>query len=111
MTAKVRRFSKETSTHYSWGKACDAWTLVERDDVSLKQERMPSQTSEARHRHASMTQIFYVLRGMLTVVVEQDEFTLRTGEGLEIPPGVFHEVKNQSDGEVEFLLVSQPNVM
>jgi quercetin dioxygenase-like cupin family protein len=111
MTAKVKRFSKETSAHYSWGKTCDAWTLVDRDDVSLKQERMPCQTSEARHCHASSTQIFYVLRGMLTVVVEQDEFTLRAGEGLEIPPGAFHEVKNQSDGEVEFLLVSQPKVI
>lgn len=43
--------SKETAKHSMWGNGCDGWPLVDREELSIKQERMPGGTSKFRHYH------------------------------------------------------------
>jgi mannose-6-phosphate isomerase-like protein (cupin superfamily) len=100
--------SRETAEHYVWGAGCDGWHLVRTDSVSVIEERMPAGTAEVRHRHQRARQFFYVLEGVLTIEHVGGTHTLTFGHGLELPPRVAHQVRNDSADAVRFLVVSQP---
>jgi quercetin dioxygenase-like cupin family protein len=100
--------ARDRAPHYTWGDGCDGWHLVRDAALSVIEERMPPGTREARHRHARARQFFYVLRGRLAIEVEGRRHALGAGEGLEVPPGAAHEVRNDADAPAEFLVVSQP---
>ena len=100
--------STATAPHYTWGDGCDGWHLVRAPGLSVIQERMPPGTSEARHRHVVARQFFYVLAGALVIEADAVEHALGTGHGLEIAPGVAHQVMNRGETDASFLVVSQP---
>jgi mannose-6-phosphate isomerase-like protein (cupin superfamily) len=99
---------REVSDHYVWGGTCDGWHLVRTAALSVIEERMPPGTREVAHRHAHSRQFFYVLSGTLTMEVEGTRHHLGPRTGLELPPGVAHQAINESDADVEFLVVSTP---
>lgn len=94
--------------HYIWGDGCDGWHLVRTDALSVIEERMPPNTSEARHRHARARQLFYVLEGTLTMEVDGTVHALGARQAIEIAPGAAHQARNTSDADVRFVVVSQP---
>ncbi len=94
--------------HYLWGDACDGWHLLKRDDVSVIQERMPSNRAEVMHYHQVARQFFFILEGEGAMVFEDHEVKLQKGNGLEIPPGVHHQFCNKSQSDVHFLVISVP---
>jgi len=100
--------SRTVADHYVWGDGCDGWHLVRTDGLSVIEERMPPGAAEARHLHQHARQFFYVLEGSLTIEHDGSLDILQTGDGLEVPPGVVHEVRNRSGEAVRFLVVSQP---
>lgn len=100
--------SKHSAEHYQWGTGCDGWHLLAGDDLSVIEERMPPGTSELRHRHARARQFFYVLEGEAVLELEGDVHRLLRGEGLHVPPGAAHQVRNDSAADVRFLVVSAP---
>jgi quercetin dioxygenase-like cupin family protein len=100
--------STANAQHYHWGDACDGWHLLAGDDLSVIEERMPPATAEQRHRHARARQFFYVLEGVVTLELEGVTHSLRRGEGLHVPPGAAHQVRNDSAADVRFLAVSAP---
>ena len=106
MTA--RPTSAATAERYAWGDGCDGWHLVRADGLSVIEERMPAGASEARHAHGRARQFFYVLAGALRVEVEGDELALGPGAGVEVAPGLAHQVTNPGPGDARFLVVSQP---
>jgi mannose-6-phosphate isomerase-like protein (cupin superfamily) len=100
--------NKETAEHYVWGRGCDGWHLVQSQELSIIQERMPPGTSEVRHHHSQARQFFFVLSGTATIEVGGKRETLRAHEGAEVPPNAPHQMFNESEAEVEFIVVSQP---
>jgi mannose-6-phosphate isomerase-like protein (cupin superfamily) len=108
MHAPVRPISAATAEHYVWGAGADGWHLVRAPGLSVIQERMPPGSAESRHRHAAARQFFFVLAGRLEIEVEGATHALGAREGLEVAPGLAHEVRNPGDGPAEFLVVSQP---
>jgi len=100
--------SKANAEHYLWGQQCDGWHLVKSEALSVIHERMPPGTSEVRHYHEHSRQFFFVLEGTAELEVAGQSQRLNAQEGIEIPPGVPHQIKNTSDQDVEFLVVSQP---
>ena len=56
--------------HYQWGDGCDGWVLLDTNELSVKQECMPAQTSESLHYHEKAQQFFFILKGIGTFVVE-----------------------------------------
>jgi len=107
--AGVRRVSLDTAEHYTWGGHCDGWHLVNRPHLSVIRERMPPGSAEVRHRHHQARQFFFVLSGVAVLEVDGSEYKLMAGEGLEVAPGVAHQMCNRSHEAVEFLVVSQPH--
>ncbi len=100
--------SKENADHYNWGEQCDGWTLMQRQDLSVIHERMPAYTQEIRHYHAQARQFFFVLSGTLCMELEGEHHLLTTHQGLEIPPQARHQARNESERDVEFLVISHP---
>ena len=100
--------SKDNAEHYNWGDNCDGWYLVKRQDMSVIHERMPSGTREKRHYHHQSRQFFFVHTGTLTMELNGERHTLPPQSGLEIPPGAPHQASNDSDSEVEFIVISHP---
>ncbi len=93
---------------YSWGESCDGWHLLERDDLSVIAERVPAGESERRHYHNRSRQFFYILTGIATIEVAGEIAVLQAQQGIEIPPGVAHQFRNESNQEVNFLVISVP---
>ena len=100
--------SRSSADHYRWGDHCDGWHLVRADTLSVIEERMPPDAREARHRHTTARQFFYVLSGVLTMEVDGTRHRLVARSGIEIAPGVPHQAINEGDADAEFLVVSTP---
>jgi mannose-6-phosphate isomerase-like protein (cupin superfamily) len=108
MTFEASAISKATAEHYIWGGHCDGWHLVKNPQLSVIQERMPAGTAEVRHFHHHAQQFFYVLAGQAVMEVDGQLTVLAAGEGMWIPAGTSHQMRNDSGDEVHFLVVSQP---
>jgi mannose-6-phosphate isomerase-like protein (cupin superfamily) len=100
--------SIENAEHYGWGEICDGWHLLKREDMSIIQERVPANGREVMHHHNTSRQFFYILEGEGTMVFENGQVVLQKGEGIEIAPQVKHQFLNQSNADVNFLVISVP---
>ncbi len=100
--------SKDTAEHYHWGSGCDGWHLIKRGEISVIHERMPPGTSEVRHYHQAAWQFFFVLSGIATLEIDGKREGLQPQQGVEVPAGVAHQMRNESETEIEFIVISQP---
>ena len=100
--------STGNAEHYTWGQRCDGWHLLAGSDLSVIEERMPAGAAEIRHRHARSRQFFYVLEGELTIELDGVAHHVRMGEGLHVPPGAAHQVRNDAVADARMLVVSSP---
>ncbi|MBM7644505.1 mannose-6-phosphate isomerase-like protein (cupin superfamily) [Scopulibacillus daqui] len=91
------------------GDSCDGWYLVKNNNLTVIHERMPVNTIEVKHYHNRSQQFFFVLSGTATLETNGEFITLGPNEGLEVPPLIPHQMKNESQGDVEFLVISQPH--
>lgn len=103
------KISKQTAEHYLWGDNCDGWHLVKNSELSVIHERMPVKTTEVIHYHNKARQFFFILMGVATIQIDGEIITLHPQEGIEVPPLMEHQLRNDSDQDVEFLVISQPN--
>jgi len=100
--------STATAEHYHWGEACDGWHLVKTEALSIIQERMPPGTREAWHYHERARQFFFVLAGEATLEVAGVVHRLQAHQGLEVPPLVPHQLRNDSAQDLIFTVTSAP---
>ncbi|WP_423800992.1 cupin domain-containing protein [Neobacillus sp. SAB-20_R2A] len=101
--------SKANAEHYIWGQQCDGWHLVKDANLSIIHERMPPNTAEERHYHVQARQFFFILSGTATLEVDGKRVILKQMEGYEVPPMAPHQIFNETDNDIEFLVTSQPN--
>lgn len=102
------KINRDSAAHYTWKEVCDGWHLVQGEDLSVIAEKMPPHTWEDNHYHQKSRQFFYLLAGQATMVVDGQALLLQPGDGVEIPPGHAHQMRNDSGEAVEFLVVSAP---
>lgn len=98
----------KSAGQYQWGDGCDGWHLVQRDDMSVIQEQVPPGKSERNHVHRHSRQFFYILEGTATMEADGTTVTLHQHEGIEIAPTVPHRLRNDSDANLVFLVISVP---
>lgn len=103
------KISKQNAEHYIWGDNCDGWHLVKNKELSVIHERMPVNTAEVIHYHNQARQFFFVLSGFATIEIDGEKIILTPQEGLEVAPLIEHQIRNESNQDVEFLVRSQPN--
>lgn len=95
--------------HFTWGDGCDGWWLKQHSHFTVISERMPPNTSEIRHYHKQSEQFFYCLSGELAIQLNTQEFTLKSHEGISVPAGIEHQVKNVTVTYTHFLVISSPD--
>ena len=95
--------------HYVWGEISDGWRLLDGDDLSVIEERVPAGGREEWHVHAHARQFFYVLEGSAVMRTDDGDVPLEVRSGVEIAPGVGHQFTNPGSEDVRFLVISTPN--
>src|SRR5579863_7020266 len=100
--------NRGNAEHYRWGDDCDAWYLVNDDQLSVIEEFMPPGSAEIRHHHERAQQFFYILTGEVLMEVEGVTTLLAAGSGIRVLPGKRHQIRNPSSGAVRFLVISHP---
>ena len=100
--------STASARHYRWGDVCDGWHLLEGEDLSVIEERVPPGAAEQRHRHLHSRQFFYVLAGVASLELEGVTHRLSAGHGLHVPPQAAHQLRNDTAEEIRFLVISAP---
>ena len=100
--------SCQTADHYTWGEVCDGWHLVRDADLSVIEESMPPGAAEVRHYHRKAQQFFYVLSGQAKMEIDGGIVCLSAGDGVHVLPGIAHQIRNESESPVRFLVISQP---
>ena len=105
----MRVIDSNSGERYQWGAGSEGWHLLNRADLSIIQERVPPGDRERRHFHSRARQFFYVLEGEAVLEVDGARFELKSGQGLEVPPGARHQFINESSAPVTFLVVSAPH--
>jgi mannose-6-phosphate isomerase-like protein (cupin superfamily) len=100
--------NRSNAEHYRWGDDCDAWYLVNDDQLSVIEEFMPPGAAEIRHHHEKAQQFFYILSGEVLLEVEGHTTLLAAGSGIRVLPGKRHQIRNPSSVPVRFLVVSHP---
>jgi mannose-6-phosphate isomerase-like protein (cupin superfamily) len=96
-------------SHYKWGGNCDGWNLMSKANVSIKQELMPTMTSEKLHFHHYAEQFFFILKGQATFFIENENLVVDENCGLYINAGQKHKIINKGIDELEFILFSFPS--
>ena len=96
--------------HYQWANVCDSWNLVDNVGLSVKQEVMPTGTSEQLHYHEKTQQFFFILAGTATLEIEGNQIEVSPHEGLQVLRGEKHRIINNGKTNLEFILCSQPSI-
>ena len=106
--SKAFVISRLNGEHYAWGMDCDGWHLVKDSSLSIIEECMPPGTAELWHYHRKAQQFFFVLSGRAVMEVEGDVVELACGDGVRVLAGQRHQIRNESNEPVRFLVISQP---
>jgi mannose-6-phosphate isomerase-like protein (cupin superfamily) len=105
----LRVIDISSGERYQWGAGSEGWHLLNRSELSVIQECVPPRDGERRHFHSRARQFFYILQGQAVLEVDGSRFEIRAGQGLEVPPGAWHQFMNESTESVTFLVVSSPH--
>jgi len=60
------------------------------------------------HRHRCEDEAFYILDGSLTFTVDGQEIEAGIGDALNVPAGVAHTLRNDTDGTARYLVQTTP---
>ncbi len=78
------------------------------DLAAVEFELGPGSSGHPPHRHAELTDSFYVLDGTLSVVLGEERHDAPAGSYAVVPPGNVHTVSNPGEQPVRFLNISAP---
>ena len=73
----------------------DTYFLINKENSPTKKLNMGYTTiyptgSTTGHTHEDMEEVYFVISGKGVMVVGEDKFEVEQGDGLYVPPGVFH---------------------
>ena len=102
--------SKNNSEHYKWGENCDGWHLAKTNKMSVIQELVPPGRSEVRHYHSNSQQYFYILSGIATIEMDGNVLNIHPGSGVHVREMIPHQLMNNGQSDLEFLLISTPPI-
>lgn len=104
----IEATSSADARRSTWERGVIAAHLVDRPDLAVDHLVLPPGAALKAHSHSRTRQFFYVLAGEATFVLGPRTTVAAAGEGVEIPPRLRHQVRNDSGEEVQILLSSAP---
>lgn len=98
-------------TEITWAEGCTSRTLSAQGNLSVKLETIAPAAGEQLHLHHQVQQVFYILKGEAEFVLNNTIHHLTTGNFINVAPGTIHQIRNSSQNDVTFLVISSPPVM
>jgi mannose-6-phosphate isomerase-like protein (cupin superfamily) len=86
----------------------DAWHLLKTGTLSVVQRWIPPHGAETNHYHEKAHQFFFILSGQGTLEIDNQRLLVRAHEGVSVPPKVPHTIRNETDVDLSFLVISSP---
>lgn len=77
--------------------------ILRREDLKLGLVSVRPHDELPVHTHATEDQLYYVLEGEGIILLDNEEFPLRPGTAVTIPPGLSHGVRNPTDRPLKYL--------
>jgi mannose-6-phosphate isomerase-like protein (cupin superfamily) len=78
-------------------------------DLSLMERTLPlGGRRPPPHRHTNCSEAYFVLDGLVSVIVEGEEFTLASEDFLLVPRGTAHTFGNGGDEVARLLVIHAP---
>jgi mannose-6-phosphate isomerase-like protein (cupin superfamily) len=77
--------------------------IIRREDLKMSLVSVRPHDALPVHTHDREDQLYYVLEGEGTIRMGDQDFELRPGEAVTIPPGIAHGVRNESDTPLRYL--------
>lgn len=77
--------------------------IIRRDDLKMGLISVRPHNALSALTHDHEDQLHYALEGQGTIRMNDQEFELRPGNAVTIPPGVAHGVRNESDRPLRYL--------
>ncbi len=75
---------------------------------SLAEASLPPGTATERHYHKVSEELYFILEGKALMEMNGDTREVQPGDGILIPPGVWHQITASSDQNVTFLCCCAP---
>ena len=69
---------------------------------------MPPNTSTGYHQHGNDEEIYIILEGKGTMTIEGKEYIIKKGDMIKNPPFGSHGLVNDSNSELDFLVLQLP---
>ncbi len=71
----------------------------------VKHALQPGKESDY-HSHEDIEQVYYILKGNATMVIDEERYPVREGDVVYLPPQAMHRIVNDSEDWVEHLIIS-----
>jgi len=104
-----KKITLDNSEQFHWGKAGIGWMLSNSDKVTIVERQLSEGTREVKHYHNKSWQFFYVISGVGTMFIDDDEIEISSDESVEVDPLCKHQFANSGDGILRYLVISIPN--
>ena len=80
----------------------DTGSPFDLDHVTLS----PGKRNFPHHSHAALWEMYYIISGKAVVRIDEETHDVETGDTIVCPPGMAHQIINESDEEVVYLVIS-----
>ena len=75
---------------------------------SLAEATLPVGTETQAHYHPKTEEIYYILRGVGRMAIESEVREVKVGDGIAIPPGKKHQIRNVGSEALVLLCCCAP---
>jgi mannose-6-phosphate isomerase-like protein (cupin superfamily) len=82
--------------------------LLRGAEQSLAEATLAPGQATQRHYHAASEELYYVLEGSGEMEVDGTRAHVAPGDGVLIPPGAWHRIRNGAAGDLRFLCCCAP---
>jgi mannose-6-phosphate isomerase-like protein (cupin superfamily) len=84
--------------------------VFENSPLCMTQVTYPSNAKCAPHFHETAIEVYFVLQGELTAIVNRQQYVIRKGQLIYIPRGAKHFAENRKSKSCRFLAIHVPGV-
>jgi mannose-6-phosphate isomerase-like protein (cupin superfamily) len=75
---------------------------------SLAEAIVPPGQTTYFHKHIKTEEFYHIMGGEGLMRLGEEEFAVKAGDTVRIPPGTPHRIKNTADGELKILCACSP---
>jgi mannose-6-phosphate isomerase-like protein (cupin superfamily) len=82
--------------------------LMRGSGQSLAEAIVPPGEATSRHRHPRSEEFYHITAGEGLMRLGEDEFAVKRGDTVNIPPGAPHSIANTGEGDLKILCACSP---